>query len=166
MVTCRSMESFFVWFHLVTLFEMSTLLFYYGALVCLYIPAQAGVHLGFILDEFCLALSDPHGQLSVPPFLLQHGLSLSLFLSLQCQLHLKFSLEQHTFPQINNTHTQISTPLAFATPVPSFCSNSRDTSKQMDAGGDADSNEHIFELRAMNCGGPKKNPNEADTIPI
>lgn len=82
------------------------LYYYYVARVCSCIPAQAGVHLGFILDEFCLALSDPHGQLSVPPLLLQHGLCLSLFLSVQCQLHLKFSLEQHTFPQINNTHTQ------------------------------------------------------------
>lgn len=35
----------------------------------------------------------------------------------------------------------------------------------MGASGGANSNDHIFELRVLNCGGPK-NPNEADIIPV
>ncbi len=56
------------------------------------VPAQSGLHGRLLWDELSLALSDPQGQLSVSPLLLQHGLLARLLLPLRLQLPLHLLL--------------------------------------------------------------------------
>ncbi len=105
--TQPSVESSFVWFHPVMLFEMFTLLFYYGVCVCVcaYLRKLASIWDSSWMSSASLWAILMANSLSL--FSCSKTVCVSVSSSRSNASCISSSAwNKHTFPQINNTHTQ------------------------------------------------------------